>query len=170
MNKLLAINNFTLGDNGVYSLAGDMPDFAYSDGQESERYLSQVLNNAEDISSHSLELESHIIDWPSEYHLSSTRANILRSLDLSKVNRILELGCGCGSISRYLGEQLHLIIDSIEGSPSRAAIAAIRCRDQHNVSIYTANFNDIELPENYYDVVLFIGVTEYARSFFRAKF
>jgi len=97
--------------------------------------------------------------------LASTRANLLRSLDLTGVKRILELGCGCGSITRYLGEQRHIQIDAVEGSPSRAALARLRCKDQVNVEISSANFNEIDIPSGEYDLVLFVGVTEYAGRF-----
>ena len=165
MSALIELNDFVQADNGVFHARLASNEFAYSDGAKSEHELDNILRNAKDLSSSSLELQSHIHDWPSEYHLSSTRANLLRALNLNGVSRILELGCGCGSISRYLGELPGVQVDSIEGSPSRAALAALRCRDQSNVMISTANFNDVQLPEDYYDLVLFVGVTEYAGRF-----
>ena len=164
-SKLIELNGFKRSNDGVYSIGADRATFDYSDGEDSEYKLKQILSNAENLASDSSELEEHISDWPSEYHLSSTRANLLRCLDLSGVKRVLELGCGCGSITRYLGEQSHLEIDSIEGSQTRAALAALRCKNLDNVTISTANFNQINLPENYYDLVLFVGVTEYAGRF-----
>ncbi len=159
------LNGFQKSVDGVFRKNSDVADFAYTDGAESERTLKQILSSASDLASDSVELEDKICDWPTEYHLSTTRANLLRCLDLSGVKRVLELGCGCGSISRYLGEQPHLEVDSIEGSSTRAALAALRCKDLDNVRISTANFNQVEFPENYYDLVLFVGVTEYAGRF-----
>lgn len=164
MSVLVELNNFRKNTEGVYS-ADEIHGFDYSDGEASEVALHKVLSSVQNLSSDSTELEGCIVDWPSEYHLSSARANLLRCLDLSGVEKVLELGCGCGSISRYLGEQSHLKVDSIEGSANRAALAALRCRDLDNVSITCANFNDIQLPEDYYDLVLFVGVTEYAGRF-----
>ena len=164
-SKLIELNGFKRSNDGVYSIGADRVTFDYSDGEDSEFKLKQILSNAKNLASDSSELEEHISDWPSEYHLSSTRANLLRCLDLSGVKRVLELGCGCGSITRYLGEQSHLEVDSVEGSPTRAALAALRCKNLDNVSISTANFNQIDLPKNYYDLVLFVGVTEYAGRF-----
>jgi len=165
ISKLVEINGFSQGLNDVYQAGSAERNFNYSDGEASEADLYRILNKAEDLSCESLELQAQISDWPTEYHLSSSRANLLKPLKLKGVTRVLELGCGCGSITRYLGEQDGLIVDAVEGSPSRAGLAALRCRDLDNVTICTANFNEIDFPDSYYDLVLFIGVTEYAGRF-----
>jgi len=156
------LNCFTRdGPVHVHDKAGE---FAYSDGQDVERYLKGVLENATDLSSTSVELAAAIQDWPTEYHLSSRRANLLRGLDLPAGGRVLEVGCGCGAITRYLGEQ-GLVVDAIEGSGVRAELAHLRCRDLPNVNIYRGNFNELTLPEAGYDVACLIGVAEYAARF-----
>jgi len=165
MSKLAQLNGFTRGIDGVYQVTSEQRIFDYSDGESSEKSLYKILSTSSDLSSSSSELEQQIVDWPSEYHLSPSRSNLLRPLNLKGVTRILELGCGCGSISRFLGEQQGVEVDAVEGSSTRAGLAALRCRDLENVSITAANFNDIEFPENYYDLVLFVGVTEYAGRF-----
>ncbi len=169
MSVLLELNGFVKSPNGVWAPKGERLDFNYSDGQKVEQKLAEVLSNASDLSSESRELNQQIVDWPTEYHLSSVRANLLRGLDLSGVKRVLELGAGCGSITRYLAEQPDIEVDSVEGSDIRASLAAMRCRDLSNVTIITANFNEIVFPEDYYDLVLFVGVTEYAGRFSSAK-
>ena len=140
-------------------------EFGYSDGEAAEQYLEEVFNAASDLSSRSAELQSAIKDWPSEYHLSSDRANILRGFNLEGVQRVLELGSGCGAISRYLGEQ-GFIVDAVEGSAPRARLGKMRCRDLDNVRVINANYNDLEIPADHYDLILFIGVIEYASRFF----
>ena len=156
-------NDFFLSATGVLTQANNEP-FAYSDGEESERYLTEVLRNAKDLSSTSSELEAKIRDWPSEYHLSAKRANLLRGLNLSSRTKVLELGCGCGAITRYLGEQ-GFEVDAVEGSRMRAEIAALRCRGLDNVNIACANFNALQIPPGVYDAVFLIGVVEYAAKF-----
>ncbi len=162
---IVAVNAFERQANGVYAQLGVVTDFNYSDGEDTEQALAKILRNARDRSSQSSELEAQITDWPTEYHLSSTRANLLRPLDLSGCSRVLELGCGCGSISRYLAEQSHLTVDAVEGSPVRAALAAERCKDLPNIRILTANFNQLRIPAQSYDLILFVGVLEYAGRF-----
>ena len=165
MSDFIQLNQFTKNTDGVFHAAGADLDFAYSDGENIKATLYQILRDAKDLSSASAELQAQIVDWPTEYHLSQTRANLLRPLNLSGVTRVLELGCGCGSISRYLGEIDGIQVDSVEGSAKRAALAALRCRDLENVRVSVANFNDVEIPSDYYDLVLFVGVTEYAGRF-----
>ncbi len=159
LNQLSATNQktFVVGDSAVDS-------FAYSDGVETECHLHQVLSAAVDLSTRSDELQAAIVDWPSEYHLSSDRSNLLRPFNLDSVSRVLELGSGCGAISRYLGE-LGKQVDAVEGSAARAELGAMRCRDLNNVRVINANYNDLELPEGYYDLILFVGVIEYASKF-----
>lgn len=164
-NQFLELNNFVLAEDGVFYKDAVPEEFKYSDGVAVEQTLNKILSSAMDLSSQSSELDSQIIDWPTEYHLSSTRSNLLRVINLTGAKRVLELGCGCGSITRYLGEQQGLRVDAVEGSPVRAKLASIRCRDLDNVAIVSANFNELNLPENYYDLIVFVGVTEYAGRF-----
>ena len=165
MSRLIENNTLSIGNDGVYSHPNSAEkDFAYSDGSEAEQYLFQVFAECNDLSSHSEELQLKIKDWPSEYHLTGKRANLFRPFTLPSEARALELGCGCGSITRYLGEQ-DLQVEAIEGSRIRASLARQRCRDLKNVNIVQANFNSIELPDNEYDLIFLIGVTEYARLF-----
>ncbi len=168
-NRVAELNEFKKNAQGVFSADEDGSDFNYSDGQASEKALYDILSEAKDLSSDSQELQDKITDWPTEYHLSTTRANLLRALNLSGVKRVLELGCGCGSITRYLGEQTDIEVDAVEGSKTRAALAKLRCVELENVQISSANFNDIELPTAEYDLVLFVGVTEYAGRFSSAN-
>jgi SAM-dependent methyltransferase len=166
VSNLITENKLEQAPSGLWHLPDTEIDenFAYSDGDEEESYVMQVIASAKDTSSTSAELESHIRDWPSEYHLTSKRANLLRALDLSGLEEVLELGCGCGAISRYLAEQ-GMNVDAVEGSPRRASIAHSRCQDLDNINIINSNFNHLRLPENSYDAVFLIGVLEYARRF-----
>jgi GT2 family glycosyltransferase/glycosyltransferase involved in cell wall biosynthesis/SAM-dependent methyltransferase len=137
----------------------------YSDGDAAEKYLEQVLNNAADLSNDSPELILAMKDWPSRYHLSPERSNLLRPLGISRESRVLELGCGCGAITRYLGENAGSVT-AVEGSPIRAGLARLRCRDLDNVDVIETNFDSIEF-EKPFDIVTLIGVLEYAAIFWR---
>ena len=53
----------------------------YSDGDETENRLAEVLKDTNDLSVLSDELKAKCVDWVSTYHLSSARANILRPFD-----------------------------------------------------------------------------------------
>lgn len=136
---------------------------AYSDGEDVERRLLEILKQCRDLSSTSDELRQHITDWPSEYHFSPLRHALMRPFAISSGDRILELGCGCGAITRYLGETGAAVI-AVEGSLIRAKIAAERCRDLPNVSIYCDNLADFS-SDFRFDFVTLIGVLEYAPIF-----
>ena len=133
---------------------------AYSDGDAIEHRLLEVLRQCLDVSGASEELRANITDWPSEYHLSPIRHNLLRPLTFGPSDRILELGCGCGAITRYLGECGATVV-AVEGSRRRAMIAAERCRDLPNVSVYCDNLVDFQ-TDGPFDLVTLIGVLEYA--------
>lgn len=142
------------------------PDFFgldYSDGPEVEARLLRVICEAARVDTFSPELRAAITDWPSEYHLSRARHCLLRPLGIRSGDRVLELGSGCGALTRYLGE-LGAEVTAIEGSCARARIAALRCRDLPSVRVYCENLLDLE-TEQRFDWVLMIGVLEYAPLF-----
>lgn len=145
---------------GVWVQSTQTP-FQYSDGRGSERYLETVFKCATDLSSQSLELQRAIRDWPSEYHLTRGRANLLRGLTIPRT-RILEFGCGCGAITRYLGEVGGSVV-GVEGSYQRAVLARMRTRGQDNVEIVCSPFQDLRLDSKF-DTAICIGALEYAAS------
>ena len=130
----------------------------YLDG--SEERLLEILQNAEDLSSLSDELEKSATNWPERYSLSRSRANILRSLALTTEHTVLEVGAGCGPITRYLGEVCGTV-DAIEPVRARARVARERTRDLPNVDIFIGSISDIP-AEPAYDVIVIVGVLEYA--------
>jgi len=102
------------GESRVWARAG-YEGIAYSDGSTAERELLEFLRQAQDLGSLSDELAGGIDSWMREAHLSPARANLLRPLDWSGRARVLELGAGCGAITRYLGE-LGLRVAAHEGA------------------------------------------------------
>lgn len=132
----------------------------YSDGAEAEAYLRNVLTEAEELGSRSTELRDAIRDWPSRYHLSPERSNLLRCLDLDPASQVLEIGAGCGAITRYLGEATAGVL-AVEGSRARAELCRLRCREQAHVQVVAADAFSLNL-HTHFDVVTLIGVLEYA--------
>lgn len=138
-------------------------EFNYSDGIEVEQRLLDAVTHAADRSTFSLELARNILDWPSEYHLSRRRHCLLRPLNIPVGSRVLELGCGCGAITRYLGE-IGAQVLAVEGSLMRARIAAQRSGDLTNVRVVVDDLLHFQTDEQF-DYVLLIGVLEYAARF-----
>jgi SAM-dependent methyltransferase len=154
-------------NTGVY-FSESKQDFNYSDGDTVEDALLSIILSAKDISVGSPDLTQNITNWPSRYHLSPQRVDLLRPLQDILKGDILEIGSGCGAITRYLGELGENIV-AIEGSAKRAQITAARCRDLSNVKVYCENFNDF-IPNKKYDVITLIGVLEYSPMFIKGEF
>lgn len=159
-------NSLTKERSGVYTLDGHEV-FQYSDGADAERYLNRVLLRSRDLSSRSEELEAQIKDWPSEYHLSRKRAKLLTGFKFDRRKRVLEVGGGCGAITRYLGESFDHVL-SIEGSISRARLARLRCNDLQSVAIVCAPFQELKFRSSF-DIIFCIGVFEYSSSFIQSQ-
>ena len=161
---LAKFNDFICLPSGVYASEKHPFGLSYSDGDAEEEYIYKAVSTAKDISSLSEELSSFERDWSSECHLSSKRANVFRALDFNGIHTILEVGSGCGAITRFLGEQGGSV-DAVEGSLRRAEITRQRCRDLDNVSVIHADFNRLHLPPDHYDVAFLTGVLEYAGKY-----
>lgn len=156
-------NNYILdAETNVWSRPG-YRGIAYSDGDEAELRIAAIIKGASDLSVLSSELRKHCTDWVSLYHLTSARANILRPFEADLHGEILEIGSGCGAITRYLGECGGNVL-ALEGSPRRAAIARSRTRDLPNVTVVSDKF-DLFQSDQKFDVITLIGVFEYANLF-----
>ena len=142
----------------------DNSTVSYTDGRTPERRILQAMRSADDVRADSDELMSLVHDWPSYYHLGVGRSAILRPLELPADARVLEIGAGCGAITRYLGEQCAQV-EALEGTPVRAEIADERCRGLDNVSIQAGDFAQL-VAEPVYDLVVVVGVLEYAPIYF----
>ena len=146
----------------------DYEGIPYSDGDVVEKRIGSAIAETVDLSVLSPELKKYCKDWPSLYHLSSERANILRPFAPElKVSSVLEIGAGCGAITRYLGETCAQVI-ALEGSPRRAAIAKSRVRDLPNVTVVSDRFDMFDLDQKF-DFVTLIGVLEYAGMFMHGE-
>lgn len=165
MHMLLSGEGYVLLDGEHIWIRPGFEGIAYNDGDGSENGLLATLRRAKDVGVFSPELQAACVDWPSTYHLSSERSNLLRPFSGSfKANtRILEIGAGCGAVTRFLGETGAQII-ALEGSRRRAAIARERTRDLDNVQVLVERFQDFSLGEEF-DVITLIGVLEYASVF-----
>lgn len=133
------------------------PDIPYRDGAE-ER-LWEIVKAATDISSDSTEMLEVAEGWAESYHTHPARANIVRVLDIPADAAVLEIGSGCGPITRYLGET-GAQVDSVEPVLLRARVGRERTRDLSNVQVFCGNLEDVPL-EPAYDLVIVVGVLEY---------
>lgn len=135
----------------------------YSDGIQAEQELLAVAQNYEE-----RELNQVIADrksWPVLYHFSHIRQNILEWLPVTKKDRVLEIGSGCGAITGVLAEKAGSVT-CIDLSKMRSSINASRNREHDNIRILVGNFRDIEKNlEEKFDYITLIGVFEYSAGY-----
>lgn len=160
--------NETIYQCNVDSAVWSRPNYigiSYSDGEEQEKNVLNILTHVQDLSVNSAELRKHCTDWVTNYHFSSLRANLLRPLSsLFHANsQILEIGAGCGAITRFLGETGAQVL-ALEGSIRRANIARIRTKNLKNVTILSEKFQDFTTDLRF-DVITLVGVLEYTNMF-----
>jgi SAM-dependent methyltransferase len=125
----------------------------------SEDRLLEIMTEADDLSSLSDELHLAATVWPERYHLDRSRGNIMRAMSLSKAHVALEVGAGCGAVTRILGERC-AVVDAIEPVRARGRVASERTRDLENVSVFFGRIEDVPNTEAY-DVIVVVGVLEY---------
>lgn len=136
----------------------------YSDGSEVEQKIFEAVKNCSDVSVLSTELELQIFDWTSLCFFSKRRANLLRPFaSLFKGKHILEVGCGAGPITRFLGE-CGAYVYAVEPSLQRAKIAAERCRDLENVKVFCDDIAHFQ-SDQLFDGIIQVGVLEYATRY-----
>ena len=90
-------------ERDAYGVRIGTTEVDYEDGAE-----AAVLSDLErivDRSDGSDELTMLIRDWPTSYHFSPSRSNLLRPIRIDSRDRVLEVGCGSGPITRWLGER-----------------------------------------------------------------
>jgi 2-polyprenyl-3-methyl-5-hydroxy-6-metoxy-1,4-benzoquinol methylase len=138
----------------------------YLDGAEQE--LLEIMAGVSDRSSGSDQLVAHIRDWPTKYHLSPQRENLLLPITFNEGMTVLDVGCGTGALTRKIAESGAIVV-GLEGSHPRAEVAAARVDSLPNARIMAGSLADYlqSPPQNApssFDVIVVCGVLEYSGS------
>lgn len=83
-------------------------------------------------------------------------------------SKVLDLGCGWGSLSLYIGKhypKLNVLGVSHSNSQREFIMARAKERGYKNVDIKTCDVNDLELPEASFDRVLSIEMFEHVKNY-----
>lgn len=131
----------------------------YSDS--SEDYLMDLFKNKNNLKSYAVEMQKYIKDWPTRYHLSYMRTNLLESIKelFNREWKILELGAGMGALTLWFCDYFNRV-DAVEGSLKRAQVLRARAKDRQNLRIFVGDITDIDFKETY-DLISLVGVLEY---------
>jgi 2-polyprenyl-3-methyl-5-hydroxy-6-metoxy-1,4-benzoquinol methylase len=147
---------------GAVEVIGEGVD--YLDGAETE--LLEIMAEVSDRSSGSDELMARIHDWPTKYHLSPQRENLLMPITFHSGMSVLDVGCGTGALTRKIAESGATVV-GLEGSYPRAQVAAARVDGLPNARILAGSLTDYvdARPDNAadtFDVIVVCGVLEYS--------
>jgi 2-polyprenyl-3-methyl-5-hydroxy-6-metoxy-1,4-benzoquinol methylase len=125
----------------------------------SEPRILDILQEARDVADGSDELAAHVDDWPTRYHFSPRRANLLRPFRFGLGTRVLDVGAGSGALARHVAETGASVV-ALEGNPARAEAAARRCEGLDNVDVVCGRVTEFD-DEAGFDVVICVGVLEH---------
>lgn len=99
-------------------------DGSYHDGVEEP--LTRLFSTETDLRSTNTELVAKVDGAAQAFQVDAARANIVRGLDIPTSATVLEIGAGCGAVTRYLGERA-AVVDPVE--PARLRALTARARD-----------------------------------------
>lgn len=130
----------------------------YSDGDIEEYILSMLLKGYSEE-----EIINKNNNWAVFYHLSHLRHNILSWYPFNKDCSLLEVGSGCGALTKLFCEK-GLDVVSVELTKMRGTINFERHKNFENLNIFIGNFNKIKFDKKF-DYIVLNGVFEYAISY-----
>lgn len=134
----------------------------YSDGPVEEELLEIAKNYREEDLNQVIAKRN---SWPVLYHFSHIRQNIVEWLPITKKDKVLEIGSGCGPITGILAKKAGSVTCN-DLSKMRSTINAYRNRDCGNVKIMVGNFQNVESSlTEVYDYITLIGVFEYSQGY-----
>lgn len=149
-----------LAPKPVFNLKWYKDEDLYSDGDIEDVIIKMIAENEPEKYGEAI-LEK--MSWPTYYHLTHLRKNILNWYPFEKESSVLEIGCGMGAITNMLCEKCH-DVTAVELSKRRATATLLRCRERENLEIIVGNLNDIQF-EKKFDYITLIGVLEYQGTY-----
>lgn len=135
----------------------------YNEGDDVETKVLETLKNGDDV----LDVLREDSRWPILYQLSPERKNLVDVMDIGAEDSVLEIGAGMGAITGAVAQKCKEI-DCVELSLRRSQANAWRNKDWDNIRIHVGNIENF-CTEKSYDVVLMIGVLEYAATFMKSE-
>ena len=151
--------------NVDFVVLSDNTEETYSDGDIEHKLLELYKQKSPDEAA----FRKKHPGWSTDYHLLSTRKNLLNWYQFKPGARILEIGAGCGAITGLLCERAKEVT-ALELSYTRASINAHRHKDKKNLEVVVGNLENLnKYTLDKYDYVVCIGVLEYAGRFINSE-
>ena len=120
--------------------------------------IKNAVESSSDLGWASSELASKAQGWGEAYQLNPVRTAIAQPLTINKGHSILEIGAGCGILTRFFAEKAGRVV-AIEKNTQQAQIAAMRTHELGNVDVVACDLQDFCCHEKF-DIVTLIGVLE----------
>ena len=152
--KLISNNPTFQTRDGFYSPSRDASEVSVAFTNAAEEQISAQLSGLDDASSFSVEVEALVTDGQ---YINILRPQSMLGFDFSKIETALEISNDYGNLCRFMAENT-AATDSIKTNKNAARAAAYRCADLANIGIVNAEFDAINIPENYYDLIVLSDV------------
>ena len=136
-------------------------------GNEINRKLFELFSESCDTPLYSRKIQEIVKNYQAGYHFDPRRLNLLGGFHVPYHAKVLELGCGYGTITRQLGET-GAMVHALERDHGAAQIAALRCRDLDNVNVVVDTLEEFS-PDKKFSLAVMFGVLEYANTFLSTK-
>lgn len=120
--------------------------------------VADVFNAVANKGLFSLDIENALDTDELQQALSSSHYNFLQSLNLSRVNTVLDISEDFGGVAHFLADQVGWI-ESVKVDPDLTRLATIRCANKQNVCHISEDLNKLVLPTLHYDLIV-IGQLE----------
>ncbi|MFT5571914.1 MAG: glycosyltransferase involved in cell wall biosynthesis [Cryomorphaceae bacterium] len=115
--------------------------------------VAQVFSTVADKSLFSVDIENASNTDELRTALSPSKFNFLRSLDLSKTHRVLDLSEDFGGVAHFLADQV-ASVESVKIDPGLTRLSVGRCASKPNVCHISEDLNKLKLPSRHYDLIV----------------
>jgi ubiquinone/menaquinone biosynthesis C-methylase UbiE len=93
---------------------------------------------------------------------------LLQMVDIKENQSYLEVGCGNGSVCKYIAEKYPWSVTGVDVDPKQIQIAQESSRDVPNIRFVEADATNIPFPDNNFDIVLSFGTTHHIHDWPKA--
>ena len=93
---------------------------------------------------------------------------LLKFADIRENQNYLEVGCGNGSVCRYVATNYPLHVTGVDVDPRQIQLAQESSQDIKNVRFLTADATNLPFPDKDFDIVLSFGTTHHISNWLGA--